>query len=247
MALSDETLGGIFLGVWYLIVCVGIGICLHKANRQAWKGFVPIINAIELCRLAGLSGWLVLSCFVPIANLFVPIYVALKVAQRFGASDLVGIALGLSGFTLLPILGHNRWQYQSDERFSRSTASTNKFSDVNTVSAGQPPIRIESNDERRASRIRMIVLTLFYSFSLLCIPGMMIIGAMAFGGATPAQVEQAGPVVGLFCLTPLSLLIALVGGWILHAREEYRAATSLVALPLLNALGVFFGFIWVMG
>ena len=44
-----------------------------------------------------------------------------------------------------------------------------------------------------------------------------IVFAVGFGGATQAQVERAELVLGLLVATPVSLLTALIGGWILHA------------------------------
>ena len=246
METTDETLGGLLMLVWYTVVCIGIAICLKKSDRPVWKAFVPVLNAVEVCRMAGLSGWLVMSVFVPIANLFVPFYVGMKLSQRFGASDATGILLGFSGFSLLPVFGLSRWQYQVAVE-DHQIASTSLLSDARSpYASSQSLISEKPKDQHQESRTRMIVLSLFYGFGLLCIPGALIVGTMAFGGATQAQVDDAGPVVGLLCLTPVSLLTALIGGWILHSRRRYSAATSLVALPVLNALAAFAGFIWVL-
>ena len=251
-ALSDETIGGIAMLLWYVLFSCGAFVCLRKAERNAWHGFVPVLNGIQLLRLVGLSGWWALAVFVPIANLLLPFYMGLKLAQRFNASDGMGVLLGFSGLSLLPLLALDRWPYlvqlESPEEFDDlefidcDSHKASPYDAPRYASASQ----VESSSAVRSSRIRMIVLSIFYGFGLLCIPGLMIIGTMAFGGATQQQIDNAGLVAGLFCLTPISLLIALIGGWILHVRRRYAAASSLVVLPILNGLAVCASFVWVL-
>ena len=210
---------------------------------------LPIINAIEVCRLAGLSGWLVLSVLVPFANLFVPLYVALKLSQRFGTSDVFGVALGLTGFLLLPWLGFGPREIQSPSVSVDSRAEP-------TSSEATAPImplvaviqRDEETDEqlrRRESRTRMIVLSAAYGCGLLSLPGLLIVGMMAFGGATQDQVARAGAVAITTFAIPISLLVAMVGGWILHSRKKYTVATTLVLLPIANVVALVGSLVWV--
>lgn len=251
MEIPNEAIGGIALIGWYFVVSIGAAGCLRKAARPVWKAFVPVVNAIEICRLAGLSGWFVLCVFVPFANLFVPLYVALKLAQGFGTSDVFGIALGLSGFLLLPVLGFGRREIQCSDV---AKPASDELIERIGCKATLPPMLVATvihdddgiNDKRRReSRTRMIVLSAAYGCGLLMVPGLLIVGTMAFGGATPDQVARAGAVAITTCLVPMSLLMALVGGWILHARKKYAVATALVLLPIVNVVGVVGSLVWV--
>ena len=246
--LSDEQLGGIVVLVWYVIVSIGAAVCFRKAGRPVFKAFIPVLNAVEFCRLAGLSGAWVLAVFVPMLNLFAPLYIAMKLAQRFGHSEFLGVVVWLSGFTLLPVLALMSSGYQpqpaatSAVEYAVESHTTSPYATPRITTVSPSP----TDAKHRSSRIRMIALSCFYGFGLLCVPGLMIVGTMAFGGATQQQIDNAGLVAGLFCLTPISLLVALIGGWILHARRKYSAASSLVALPIMNALAVCVSFVWVL-
>ena len=101
MELADETVGGIVVVVWYMVVCIGTAMCLKKSGRPAWRGFVPVLNAVELCHVAGLSGWFVLSVFVPIVNLFVPVYVAFETGRTFRS---IGIRWNRSGIVRIWVI-----------------------------------------------------------------------------------------------------------------------------------------------
>ena len=51
MNVDKDTLGGIFVLVWYCILCTGLSGCLHKAGRTWWTAWVPGWNLVEACRL----------------------------------------------------------------------------------------------------------------------------------------------------------------------------------------------------
>ena len=248
MQLSDDQVGGFVVLVWYVIVSTGAAVCFRKAGQPALTAFIPVVNAVQVCRLAGLSGAWVLAVFVPILNLFGPLYVVMKLSRRFGHSEFRGVVVWLSGFTLLPILAVGADDTRlplpdtSDVANPVQHRTASPFAPPGTAAAVQ---QRPADTQHRNSRLRMIALSCFYGFGLLCVPGLLIIGTMSFGGATQKQVDDAGLVAGLMCLTPVSLLIAFAGGWILHARQCYSAASLLVALPILNGIAVCAGFVWV--
>ena len=243
--MTDEELGGIVVLVWYGIVSCGIAFLLKKTGRETWKGFVPVLNAVEVCRLSGLSGWWVLSVFVPMLNLFAPMYVALKLCERLHVSSGWGILVWFSGFTLIPLVAIAS---DSPERLSSADGNSQPAAPSEGFESRTFNVEASATDTaRRDSRTRMTVLTVMYAFCLLCFPGLMIVGTMAFGGATQAQIEKANIILALLALTPVSVLIALIGGWILHRSHKYNAASGLVVLPILNAVAVVCSFIWVVG
>ncbi len=244
MDVNEDVQAIVIMAIWYAIVCVGIAGVFRKAQRPLWKAFVPMENASELCRVAGVSGWWVAATFVPILNFVAALYVALQLAQRFGYSEVVGILLVFSGFTLLPIIGFGRALYQ------RTTPISLPSPDSGHLSAGAPEFRSvtwSSGSAHRESRLRMTVLSCVYGLALLCVPGLLIVGTMAFGGITSSQKSAAELCLVALALTPVSLLIALVGGWLFHRRHQYRAAIALAILPVLNLIGFIAGFLLVVG
>ena len=236
MQANEDTQAIVLMLVWYAIVCCGMARIFRKAGRSQWRAFVPVVNAVDTCRIAGVSGWWLAAVFVPLLNLVAALYVGLKLTSRFGRSDMFGVALVLSGFTLLPVLGFGRSAYRAgpDAALPLSAAELQH--------AGPKEV-----SGQRESRIRMIVLSVVYGVALLCIPGLLIVGTMAFAGITSAQKPAAELSIAILALTPISLLIALIGGWFLHRQHHYRTAVSLVVLPLLNIAGAIAGFLMVVG
>jgi hypothetical protein len=78
----------------------------RDCGEDAWFAWVPILNIILMCRIAGVSGWtalLLLLGVIPILGWFVaPIYLLVlwvKIGQRFNQT-----ALGVIAW-LVPIVG----------------------------------------------------------------------------------------------------------------------------------------------
>lgn len=94
------------------LAIIGMWGIFAKAGEPGWKSLIPLYNIFVLCRVAGLSGWLVLLFFIPVANLLTWIYVAHRLAQSFGKG--IGHTLGLIflGALFLPLLGWGEARYQ---------------------------------------------------------------------------------------------------------------------------------------
>jgi len=244
MAINEDVQAIVIMSIWYAIVCVGISGVFRKAERPRLKAFVPVVNAIELCRVAGLSGWWVAAAFVPLLNFVAALYVACKLAQRFGHSEVIGILLVLSGFTLLPIIGFGRALYPPLTSTSLPTLDSGQSS---AATAELHAVKHSSAAAHQESRLRMTVLSCVYGLALLCVPGLLVVGTMAFGGITSSQKSAAELSLAVLAITPISLLIALVGGWLFHRRHQYRAAVALAILPILNVIGFIAGFLLVVG
>lgn len=231
----ENIISGILVVAWALAVIVGTAGVLRKAGRPMWRALIPGLNAYELCKTAGVSGWWVLTIFVPGANIAACFYVAIRLAERFGASDHTGIALGVTGFGLLPLLafGSSELINVPGKRLDQPTLRT---------TAGSKTVLTAGGDQRRSAKVRMIVLSMVYGLCLICVPGLVIIGAMAFDG-----VSQITPpmevLLALAALAPISLVVALIGGWVLYHRQQYRWAIGLSALPILNAVALIAGFV----
>ena len=120
----------------------------------------------------------------------------------------------------------------------------NTRSPVQAVST-QRVLPLYETRSRQVCLVLMIVLTVSYVLSLICFPGLMVVGVMALGGATPDQVEQAQVIFVFFLALPVSLLLALVGGWIFFAMKWYWTAPSMAILPILNIFAVAAAIVWV--
>ena len=166
-------------------------------------------------------------------NLAVTIYVALKFAQRFEAPDSLGVALGLTGFGLLPAIGLGKYEYLP-MRPANTGSPPNVQGTVTTEE--RPP------DHDRERRTVMIFLSIMYGLALLSVPGFLVIGTMAFAGTSPNQRFGATVSITSILLSPVSIIIALAGGWVLHKRGHQKLAVSLAILPMLHVVGFFVGF-----
>ena len=70
-----------------------------KAGRPGWGCLIPIYNLYLLLRMAGMSGWWLLACFVPLLNLVPTFMIPFGVAKNFEK----GVGFGV-GILLLPIV-----------------------------------------------------------------------------------------------------------------------------------------------
>lgn len=83
-----------------------------KAGQPGWAAIIPIYNLYIMCKIAGRPGWWVLLIFIPLVNFIVLIILYLRMAERFGKSDLFTVGLVILPFIFWPILGFGSAQYQ---------------------------------------------------------------------------------------------------------------------------------------
>jgi hypothetical protein len=62
-----------------------------KAGQPKWAGFVPLYNTIVLLKISGLSPWLLILSFIPVANIVLLVLLAINLAKVFGKGT--GIAV----------------------------------------------------------------------------------------------------------------------------------------------------------
>ncbi len=92
---------GIILGIWaivllpvYIYFALTLMVTAKKLDvSNAWFAWIPILNLILMFRCAGLSPWLFLLFFVPLANLIVMIFAYMKIAERRGFESWLGILM----------------------------------------------------------------------------------------------------------------------------------------------------------
>jgi len=60
-------------------------------DDEAWFAFIPILNIWQQIQLAGLDWWFILLCLIPCVNLFVIIYIWMKICEVNGKPSLLGL------------------------------------------------------------------------------------------------------------------------------------------------------------
>ncbi|WP_181035070.1 DUF5684 domain-containing protein [Arthrobacter sp. B0490] len=94
-------LTGSLLGLVLGILVAGFSLMgmFTKAGEPKWAAFVPLYNIIVLLRISGLSPWLIILAFIPVANIVVVVLLAINVAKVFGKG--VGTAILLFFFSTI--------------------------------------------------------------------------------------------------------------------------------------------------
>jgi len=84
--------------VGYFLTCFPLYMIGKKLNREdAWWAWVPIINIILMCKVAGKPEWWTILFFVPLVNIVVTVIVWMGISVACGKPDWIGI------LTLIPV------------------------------------------------------------------------------------------------------------------------------------------------
>ena len=70
--------------VVYALYVIALWPVFAKAGFPGWGAIIPIYNLYVLIKIAGLSGFVLLLYIIPIVNLVVSIWVAVRVGRAFG-------------------------------------------------------------------------------------------------------------------------------------------------------------------
>ena len=103
------------------IMIISLWIIFRKAGRKGWECIIPFYNLYVMLLIVGLPGWWVfvwiVVAIIPViggvCNFAFGIYLAYRLAQRFGKG--VGFTLGMIflPFIFYPILAFGKAQYAS--------------------------------------------------------------------------------------------------------------------------------------
>ena len=88
----------------------------EKAGEPGWASLVPIYNMVVYVRIAGLEWWWVILMFIPLVNVFVGVFLSIRVAELFGKGTSFGIGMALLPWIFIPILAFSDAQPLSDPR-----------------------------------------------------------------------------------------------------------------------------------
>ncbi len=87
VALGNLVIGGLLL----LLIFAASWKLFTKAGKPGWAAIVPIYNVLVLLEIVGRPAWWIVLLFIPIANIYVNIMIALGLAKSFGRSPVFGI------------------------------------------------------------------------------------------------------------------------------------------------------------
>ncbi len=82
-----------------------------KAGEPKWAAFVPLYNMIVLLRISGLSPWLILLAFVPVANIVLSVLLSINVAKVFGKGTGTAVLLFFFGIIMYFVLSYGDARY----------------------------------------------------------------------------------------------------------------------------------------
>lgn len=77
----------VFLIVSYILLSISLFFLFPKANVDAWKGLVPVMNFIEMAKIIGKKTWKVIYLFIPIVNLFAFVSMSIDLVKSFEKYD----------------------------------------------------------------------------------------------------------------------------------------------------------------
>lgn len=83
----------------------------EKAGQPGWAALVPIYNAYIITQIAGKSGWLTVTLFLPIFNIIARVVLGMEVAKKFDRSTAFGLGLGFFPILFVPMLAFSRSEY----------------------------------------------------------------------------------------------------------------------------------------
>ena len=101
--------GGLFISIVSLIAWWFI---FKKAGYKGWYAIIPFLNVYIFCKLTLGSGWLVLTMFIPVFNVFILIYILFRLSVVFqhGLLFTLGLIFFYPIFILVLAFGSSKYQ-----------------------------------------------------------------------------------------------------------------------------------------
>ena len=89
--------------VLYVWIGASLSAVFRKAGEEGWQAWVPVLNAIVLLRLGGLSPWLLLLALVPILGAVALLGVFIVVFHRVNRAFGAGVGMTVLAVLLFPV------------------------------------------------------------------------------------------------------------------------------------------------
>ena len=78
----------IFLIISYILFSGSLYLLFPKANKEAWKGLVPVLNFLTLQEIVGRKSWKIIYLFIPIVNIFYITSLCVETVRSFQQYEL---------------------------------------------------------------------------------------------------------------------------------------------------------------
>lgn len=97
-------LWGLFCLVMVCVMIAANWVLFEKAGEPGWASLIPIYNVIVMCRIGGVSPWLVLGCLIPFINIIFGFIVLHAVVKAFGKDFIWTLGVIFLGIIVFPML-----------------------------------------------------------------------------------------------------------------------------------------------
>jgi len=114
-AVALSLIGLIAFLALYVWLALALSAVFRKSGEEGWKAWVPVLNAIVLLELGGLSGWWLLLWLVPGLGMLAVWVFVIVACHRIGRSFGCGPGMTVLAALLLPVwatvigFGSSRW------------------------------------------------------------------------------------------------------------------------------------------
>ncbi|WP_203581802.1 DUF5684 domain-containing protein [Microbacterium hibisci] len=121
----------------YVWIALALSAVFRKSGVEPWKAWVPILNAVVVLQLAGLSPWLLLLGLVPVVNIALLVVFVIAI-HRINVAFGLGVGMTVLGVLLFPVWaslvgwGSARWIGRETDAGARRTSAE--------AAAGLPPL-----------------------------------------------------------------------------------------------------------
>ena len=134
----------------YVWIAASLSAVFRKAGQEPWKAWVPILNAVVLLQLGGMSGWFLLLALVPVLGTLALLGVFIVVYVRLNRS--FGVAPGMAVLAVLLFPGMDEAS-SAGVRLGGSVIVAHRMA-ASPVGATPIPSTLASPGARAARRLR---------------------------------------------------------------------------------------------
>lgn len=118
---ASSEIGAVALVIMLIVILISLAVSVlmlaamwrvfTKAGKPGWAAIIPVYNFVVLLQIVGRPEWQVLLMFLPFANIYIAIVVALDLAKSFGKTSGFGVLMIFFPAIMYPILGFGSSRY----------------------------------------------------------------------------------------------------------------------------------------
>lgn len=107
-----------------IVIMIGGSKIFRKANKSEKTALIPILNLFTMLEVAEINTFFGILLFIPFVNLFVLMYMSIKLGRQFKVGGLFKLGLVCLPFIFYPALAFSDKQYKlQDEEYFRALDS----------------------------------------------------------------------------------------------------------------------------